>query len=136
MNYSAGLCVFKFHSVIQNRAMCLFLNVSMSVPIAALQREMDWVPMRVHTRLAVLRLGHALKDERKDLIDAMCKIEGSQFLCLNATDKALLILRSPLIMLGSIKMIYACDFNSFLLIIYHYIIIKTLFEDYTTEPPR
>ena len=36
---------------------------------------------------------HALKDERKDLIDAMCKIEGSQFLCLNATDKALLILK-------------------------------------------
>ena len=36
---------------------------------------------------------HALKDERKDLIDAMCKIEGSQFLHLNATDKALLILK-------------------------------------------
>ena len=39
-------------------------------------------------------------------------------------------------MLGSIKMIHAHDFNSFLLSIYHYIIIKTLFEDYTTEPPR
>ena len=36
---------------------------------------------------------HALKEERKDLIDAMCKIEGSQFLHLNATDKALLILK-------------------------------------------
>ena len=36
---------------------------------------------------------HALKDERKDLIGAMCKIEGSHFLCLNATDKALLILK-------------------------------------------
>ena len=36
---------------------------------------------------------HALKEERMDLIDAMCKIEGSQFLCLNATDKALLILK-------------------------------------------
>ena len=31
------------------------------------------------------------------------------------------------------KMTYACDFKSILLIIYH---IKTLFEDYTIEPPN
>ena len=38
--YSAGLCGFKFHNkiqVTQNRAMRFFLNVSMSVSIAALQ---------------------------------------------------------------------------------------------------
>ena len=40
--------------------MRFFLNVSMSVPIAALQGEMGWVPIRVHTRLAVLILWHML----------------------------------------------------------------------------
>ena len=33
-------------------------------------------------------------------------------------------------------MIYAWNFNSILLIIYHYITMKTLFEDYAIEPPR
>ena len=63
VDYSAGLWGFKFHSkiqVIQNRAMRFFLNVNMNVPIAALQGEMGWVPMRVHIRLAVLRLWHRL----------------------------------------------------------------------------
>ena len=41
--------------VIQNRAMRFFLDVSMRVPIVALQGEMGWVPMRVYTRLAVVR---------------------------------------------------------------------------------
>ena len=61
--YSAGLWGSKFHNkmqVIKNREMRFFLNVSMSVPIAALQGEMGWVSMRVHTRLAVLRLWHRL----------------------------------------------------------------------------
>ena len=40
--------------------MRFFLNVNMNVPIAALQGEMGWVPMRVHIRLAVLRLWHRL----------------------------------------------------------------------------
>ena len=35
----------------------------------------------------------ALKDGRKDLFNAMCKTEGSKFLCLNATEKVLLILK-------------------------------------------
>ena len=63
VDHSAGLWGFKFHNkiqVIQNRAMRFFLNASMSVPIAALQGEMGWVPMRVHTRLDVLRLWHRL----------------------------------------------------------------------------
>ena len=36
---------------------------------------------------------HALKEERKDLFNAMCKTEGNKFLCLNATTKVLLILK-------------------------------------------
>ena len=36
---------------------------------------------------------HALKEERKDLFNAMCKTEGNKFLCLNATAKVLLILK-------------------------------------------
>jgi len=63
VDYSAALWGFKFHSkmqVIQNRAMHFFLNVNMNVPIAALQGGRGWIPMRVHTRLAVLRLWHRL----------------------------------------------------------------------------
>ena len=59
VDYSAGLWGFKFHSKIQNRAMRFFLNVNMNIPVAALQGEMGWVPMRVHTRLAVLTLWYS-----------------------------------------------------------------------------
>ena len=49
------------------------------------------------------------------------------------------LLRSPLIpllSLGSIQLIYAHEFKSISLIVHHFIIIKTLFGDYTTEPLR
>ena len=38
-------------------------------------------------------VNNALKEERKDLFNAMCKTEGNKFLCLNATTKVLLILK-------------------------------------------
>ena len=36
---------------------------------------------------------HALKDKIKNKFNAMCKTEGSKFLCLNAAEKVLLILK-------------------------------------------
>ena len=53
MGKSDGVCSYlelkislreSFAFLPQNRAMRFFLNVSMSVPIAALQGEMGWVP--------------------------------------------------------------------------------------------